>query len=30
VRSGVVHYHLVSTDALGNQAVSPDYKFVEP
>ncbi len=30
VSSGVIHYQLVSTDALGNKAVSPDYTFVEP
>jgi alpha-L-arabinofuranosidase len=30
VPSGVIHYQLVSTDALGNQVISPDYTFVEP
>jgi hypothetical protein len=30
VPSGTVHYQLVSTDAFGNQYVSPDAVFVEP
>jgi hypothetical protein len=30
VPSGTVHYQLVSTDANGNQVVSPDATFVEP
>ena len=30
VPSGTVHYQLVSTDANGNQTVSPDYTFQEP
>jgi hypothetical protein len=30
VPSGLVHYQLVSVDALGNQVVSPDYTFTEP
>jgi hypothetical protein len=30
VPSGTVHYQLVSTDANGNQASSPDMTFVEP
>jgi hypothetical protein len=30
VPSGTVHYQLVSTDAYGNQVMSPDATFVEP
>ncbi len=30
VPSGVVHYQLVSTDASGNQTISPDSTFTEP
>ncbi|MGD0797102.1 MAG: fibronectin type III domain-containing protein [Acidobacteriaceae bacterium] len=30
VPNGTVHYQLVSTDANGNQVVSPDMTFVEP
>jgi hypothetical protein len=30
VPSGTVHYQLVSTDASGNQVVTPDATFVEP
>jgi hypothetical protein len=30
VPSGTVHYQLISTDAYGNQVVSPDMTFVEP
>ncbi len=30
VPTGVIHYHLVSMDVLGNQTVSPDYTFTEP
>ncbi len=30
VDSGVNHYRLISTDASGNRATSPDYTFVEP
>jgi hypothetical protein len=30
VPSGTVHYSLVSTDANGNQTISPDYTFQEP
>jgi hypothetical protein len=30
VPSGTVHYQLVSTDAYGNQVVSPDATFIEP
>ncbi len=30
VPSGVNHYQLVSTDANGNQVVSPDATFIEP
>ncbi len=30
VPSGTVHYQLVSTDANGNQTISPDYTFQEP
>jgi hypothetical protein len=30
VPSGTIHYRIHSTDASGNQAVSPDYTFVEP
>jgi hypothetical protein len=30
VPSGTIHYQLVSTDANGNQVVSPDMTFVEP
>jgi hypothetical protein len=30
VPSGTIHYQLVSTDANGNQVVSPDATFVEP
>ena len=30
VPSGVVHYQLVSVDALGNQTVSPDMTLIEP
>jgi phosphodiesterase/alkaline phosphatase D-like protein len=30
VPSGIVHYQLVSTDANGNQVVTPDATFVEP
>jgi len=30
VPSGTIHYQLVSTDAYGNQTVSPDAVFIEP
>jgi hypothetical protein len=30
VPSGTIHYQLVSTDAYGNQTISPDMTFVEP
>jgi hypothetical protein len=30
VPQGVVHFHLVSKDSVGNVAISPDYTFVEP
>ena len=30
VPKGLVHYQLVSIDAIGNKAVSRDYTFVEP
>jgi hypothetical protein len=30
VPSATVHYQLVSTDASGNQVISPDATFVEP
>jgi hypothetical protein len=30
VPSGLIHYQLVSTDAFGNQTVSPDLTFTEP
>jgi hypothetical protein len=30
VPSGTIHYQLVSTDAYGNQVVTPDATFVEP
>jgi hypothetical protein len=30
VPSGVIHYQLISTDANGNRAASPDRTFTEP
>jgi purple acid phosphatase-like protein len=30
VPSGVIHYQVVSVDAKGNQATSPDQTFIEP
>jgi hypothetical protein len=30
VPSGTIHYQLVSTNANGNQVISPDATFVEP
>jgi hypothetical protein len=30
VPSGIIHYHIISTDPAGNQAVSPDATFIEP
>jgi hypothetical protein len=30
VPSGTVHYQLISTDAYGNQTISPDATFTEP
>jgi hypothetical protein len=30
VPSGTIHYRIRSTDAAGNQTISPDYVFIEP